>query len=799
VRPSLPGNIYRVKASGLFSLSEVVDATCRCMLKALRHLSANGIVHRDVRPANILYAEDPKTGDLTLKLANFGLRIDAAEHPALGLRLDPYRSPEAAQQLAREEARTHASDMWALFATLAELADQYRPGANRTYHEAWARLYAIATAKPARGALDLRGMKEAVIWEADRRATASQMLAKFYETPGSATATQRSGSIEFMSWDAWTARVGGEAVAKGLYDGTRDPRSLLVARGHLAHTTSSKSGKPGKPKDKTKSRAASDKPKISVALPEGWLDIESADDAAGTIGADMRKAIRGEIKRVIEEEIRQCDDAQLRKALELELKELLSPPGLGITRDEAVATLKTKLEKARTARNEMEYQLKEVKTVLASQDEQVKKLAAGMEEANKAHSAETKTEHVGHEREPEARAGLETRLREAIRAKEASEVTLKELLEARDASDAQVREAINAKEAAESRVQAVLQEKAAAETRANDAVEAQSVMKAELDHALVSLDELCGQVQQLEEALQSRDAMITRLQSVSKLPADTVELKVFEQVSGQLREALDNRDASETQMKEAIEARAALKTQLREALESRDLLKTQLQLLEEERDHANRSLFRSNNNDQQKHDGVVDGVLPSIEDDIGAQIKAAMQEKETVEAELKQVAMDRLATEAKLKDAVGARRSAEEQIRKASVAREDVEAALERIRRERNSLKAQVRKNAAMAEGGKKSSDGAESGEDGPDDVPAITYRMDPLVEAKHKHFLGLEGDSLMERRRDELASNDNQGSTAKRRKIITEFGNPSTTVMERHSTDFMSGSSGDRRIRILC
>ncbi|KAF7514502.1 hypothetical protein G7054_g15259 [Neopestalotiopsis clavispora] len=55
VRPSLPGNIYRVKASGLFSLSEVVDATCRCMLKALRHLSANGIVHRDVRPANILW------------------------------------------------------------------------------------------------------------------------------------------------------------------------------------------------------------------------------------------------------------------------------------------------------------------------------------------------------------------------------------------------------------------------------------------------------------------------------------------------------------------------------------------------------------------------------------------------------------------------------------------------------------------------------------------------------------------------------------------------------------------------
>ncbi|KAF3013194.1 hypothetical protein E8E14_003483 [Neopestalotiopsis sp. 37M] len=746
------------------------------MLKALRHLSANGIVHRDVRPANILYAEDHKTGDLTLKLANFGLRIDAAEHPALGLRLDPYRSPEAARQLAREEARTHASDMWALFATLAELADQYRPGAIRTYHEAWARLYAIATAKPARGALDLRGMKEAVIWEADRRATASQMLAKFYETPGSATATWRSGGTEFMSWDAWTSRVGGEVVAKGLR-------------------------KPGKPKDRTKSRAASDKPKISVTLPEGWLDIESADDAAGTIGADMRKAIRGEIKRVIEEEMRQCDDAQLRKALELELKELLSPPGLGTTRDEAIATLNTKLQKARTARNEMEYQLKEVKTVLASQDEQVKKLVAGMEEANKAHSAETKTEHVGHERDPEARAGLETRLQEAIRDKEASEVTLKELLEARDASDAQVREAIHAKEAAESRVQAVLQEKAVAETRANDAVEARSFMKSELDHALVSRDELRGQVQQLEEALQSRDAMIARLQSVSELPTDTVELKLFEQVSGQLREALDNRDASEMQMKEAIEARAALKSQLRDALESRDLLKTQLQLLEEERDHASRSLFRSNNNnnDQQEHDGVVDGVLPSIEDDIGAQIKAAMEEKETVEAELKQVAMDRLATEAKLKDAVGARRSAEEQIRKASVAREDVEAALERIRRERDSLKAQVRKNAAMAEGGKKSSDGAKSGEDGPDDVPAITYRMSPLVEAKHKHFLGLEGDSLMERRRDELASNDNESSTAKRRKTITEFDNPSTTVMERHSTDFMSGSSGDRRIRILC
>ncbi|ETS78686.1 hypothetical protein PFICI_08539 [Pestalotiopsis fici W106-1] len=789
VRPSLPGNIYRVKASGLFPLSEVVDATCRCMLKALQHLAANGIVHRDVRPGNIFYSED-RNGNLTLKLANFGLRIDA-EHPALSLRMDPYRAPEAQAR----ETRIHASDMWSLFATLAELADQYRPGSNRTYHEAWSRLYAIATAKPARGTLDLRGMKEVVIWEADCRATASQMLAKFYETPSS---TSRSGGgSDFMSWDAWIARVGGEAVAKGLYDGTTDSRSLAVLRNPVVNTSSAK---PEKRKEKPKSNTTSEKAKISVALPDGWLDILSDDDAAGTIGADMRKAIRGEIKRAIEEEMRQCDEPQLRKALELELKELLSPTGLGTTRDDAIATLKTKLENAREDRKQMEHQLTEARAVLEKQDKEVKKLMADMREERDARATEATLKDTGHEQDAVAKAeakarelnkvkaALEAELQEAIKDKKDCEATLRELLEARDASFAQVKEAIDAKEAAESRVDAMLQEKAAAETREKNAIEAKSVMKAELDQALVSRDELRAQVQQFEEALQSRDVMISRLQNVSDMPSDTVELKKFQDVSSQLREALENRDASETQMKEAIEARATLKAQLREALESRDLLKTQLQLLEEERDHANRALFQSN--DQQ--DG---GVLPSIEDNIDAQIKAAMEEKESVEAELKQVAMDRLATEAKLKDAVGARRSAEEQIRKASVVREDVEAALQRLRRERDSLKAQVVRNAA---GAARDEHGEVSGE-GDEDTPVITYHMNPLVEEKHRHFLGLEGDSLMERRRDELASNDNDGVTTKRRKIITEFGSPSITVMGRHSSEFMTGVSGDRRIRILC
>ncbi|KAI0162826.1 hypothetical protein BJ166DRAFT_612835 [Pestalotiopsis sp. NC0098] len=783
VRPSLPGNIYRVKSSGLFTLSEVVDATCRCMLKALQHLAANGIAHRDVRPGNIFYAED-RNGDLTLKLANFGLRVETADHPALGLRLDPYRAPEARDR----ETRSHASDMWSLFATLAELADLYRPGENRTYHGAWSELYAIATARPARGALDLRGMKEAIIWESDRRATASQMLAKFYESPG----TNSAVSSNFTSWDAWVAQVGGEAVARGLYNGTTQSRSISVIRDPEVKV---EGGKPDMQKDDIKPTDT----KALIKLPSGWLDIESRDDAAGEIGSDMRKAMRSEIKRVIEDEMRQCDSPELRKALELELYELLTSPGQDADAEDDDKT-KRKLRKAREARDKLEFQLKELKIVLASRDERIDGLVRDMKAFQDRQEAGAQQETPKQE-DGELNASLltdtqavsEKRLREAIRNKEACEETLKELLEERVASHAQVKEATDAKHAAEVKIEVALQEQKTSQAREKRAVEAQSAIKAELQETLASRDELRGQLEQLEGALKSRDAMLAHLQANSDVPdRSAADAHTIEEISVQLREALMNREASEYQMKEAIEARTALKAQLREAVESRDQLKSQLQLLEEERDHRDNAAFYGQSKDKSKNDsGSV--VMPSIEDHIDAQIKAAMDEKESVEAELKQVAMDRLATEAKLKDAVGARRSAEEQIRRASVVREDVEAALKRIRRERDELREQVRK-------ANQNKSGDAPGADGEEEAPRIKYSMDPVVEKRHRHFLGLSDEGLIERRRNDLADKDGDGPTDhKRRKIITEFGNPSSDFMERHSYLASGPSSADRRIKILC
>ncbi|KAK6200690.1 hypothetical protein LQW54_009651 [Pestalotiopsis sp. IQ-011] len=786
VRPSLPGNIYRVKSSGLFTLSEVVDATCRCMLKALQHLAANGIAHRDVRPGNIFYAED-RNGDLTLKLANFGLRVETADHPALGLRLDPYRAPEARDR----ETRSHASDMWSLFATLAELADLYRPGENRTYYGAWAELYAIATARPARGALDLRGMKEAIIWESDRRATASQMLAKFYESPGWGSSS--AAGSNFTSWDAWVAQVGGEAVARGLYNGTTQSRSISVIRDPNVKVERGKS-------DKQKDTAKPHGTKALIKLPSGWLDIESRADAAGEIGADMRKAMRSEIKRVIEDEMRQCDSPELRKALELELYELLTSPGQDADAEDDDKT-KRKLRKAREARDRLEFQLKELKIVLAARDERIDGLIRDMkafqdrqEAGAQPNASKQEDGGVNASSLTDSQAVLEKRLREAIANKEACEETLKELLEERVASHAQVKEAADAKHAAEVKVEVALQEQEVSQAREKRAIEAQSAIKAELQETLASRDELRGQVEQLEGALKSRDAMVAHLQANSDVPGrSATDAHMIEEISVQLREALLNREASEYQMKEAIEARTALKAQLMEAVESRDQLKSQLQLLEEEREHRDNAAFYGQPKDKSKNGGSV--VMPSIEDDIDAQIKAAMDEKESVEAELKQVAMDRLATEAKLKDAVGARRSAEEQIRRASVVREDVEAALKRIRRERDELREQVRK----ANQNSKNKSGDAPGEGGEEEAPRIKYSMDPVVEKRHRHFLGLSDEGLIERRRNDLADKDGDGPTDhKRRKIITEFGNPSSDFMERHSY-LASGPSADRRIKVLC
>jgi serine/threonine protein kinase len=82
------------------------------MLRALDCIAWKGIIHRDVRPENILYISQPD-GQYQFQLGDFGLcnrAIDATTHAGSDL----YMAPE----MFRKAGQTSKLDVWSLFVTM---------------------------------------------------------------------------------------------------------------------------------------------------------------------------------------------------------------------------------------------------------------------------------------------------------------------------------------------------------------------------------------------------------------------------------------------------------------------------------------------------------------------------------------------------------------------------------------------------------------------------------------------------------------------------------------------------------
>jgi serine/threonine protein kinase len=158
----------------------VADSVFYQMLQALDCLAWKGIVHRDVKPENILYVSQP-SGQYQFQLGDFGLCnrvVDAATFA--GTRL--YMAPE----MFRKGGQTSKLDVWSLFVTMLwtldvggfrQMSNQFESPENAQE----AVLFAASNHD------HISKIQEMAIVKAVERASAAQMLVKCYNGVGLST------------------------------------------------------------------------------------------------------------------------------------------------------------------------------------------------------------------------------------------------------------------------------------------------------------------------------------------------------------------------------------------------------------------------------------------------------------------------------------------------------------------------------------------------------------------------------------------------------------------------------------
>ncbi|KAL6409740.1 Serine/threonine-protein kinase RAD53 [Ilyonectria robusta] len=149
------------------------------MLSALDFLAYNGVVHRDVKPANILYDTTSK-GKHNFYLGDFGLCHKTTIAETLGIGTKIYMAPELNRLGPQEISGTGSqakADVWSLFATMLWILDvngyRERSSAFWTHQEAVG-----AVVYEADNSAGMASIREMAIYRPELRASAAQMLLK---------------------------------------------------------------------------------------------------------------------------------------------------------------------------------------------------------------------------------------------------------------------------------------------------------------------------------------------------------------------------------------------------------------------------------------------------------------------------------------------------------------------------------------------------------------------------------------------------------------------------------------------
>ncbi|KAJ5799399.1 uncharacterized protein N7518_001467 [Penicillium psychrosexuale] len=175
------GTLDSLVESGIPWLKEVTGCAFHQMLQALDCLAVNGIVHRDVKPENILYTALPGAR-YHFQLGDFGLcnrTVDA--HSSVGTPL--YAAPE----VHNHGVQTHKMDIWSLFVTIAWALDFHGFRQNvshfKTLQQAQQALLSISS--------KIGEIQEMARVDPDERASAAQMLVKCFDGKGLSTKRNR--------------------------------------------------------------------------------------------------------------------------------------------------------------------------------------------------------------------------------------------------------------------------------------------------------------------------------------------------------------------------------------------------------------------------------------------------------------------------------------------------------------------------------------------------------------------------------------------------------------------------------
>jgi serine/threonine protein kinase len=99
---------------------QLLEKIFKDMLKALMFLAHKGAIHRDVKPANILYTKDQSATGLRFVLADFGLSREQLQARTLGVGTPLYMAPEMTTKGAKQ---SHKVDVYSLGATILILGD----------------------------------------------------------------------------------------------------------------------------------------------------------------------------------------------------------------------------------------------------------------------------------------------------------------------------------------------------------------------------------------------------------------------------------------------------------------------------------------------------------------------------------------------------------------------------------------------------------------------------------------------------------------------------------------------------